>query len=283
MFNMRKAPMTIAALFLGITLFRVAAYSAEAMKAGIILGTLFSAGLGLSVFVSAYHARVHGVDRNGEETRQSIAARKTAFSALVLFAIADGLFNLWEVQRNVTDPNLATGVYIYGLFPTAAAALLGFVQGKVDKLPMPPIKQKHARFTASTVVVAFLSRALRIDVKTLEAVQQQEEAAALIAAAPVAVLEAPAVQHAQLQNGNAVNAQGTVFDVQQAAYAVHEQSTQNAEYAAAPQAAAVKPVTLLCSICSDPFTGDTARAANAKRAAHMRWTHPEAKSAAVQE
>ena len=65
-----------------------------------------------------------------------------ALPALILFAVADGLFNLWDVQRVVKDPALQGAATIYGIFPTLAVALLGALQGFVDRIPTPPRPQR---------------------------------------------------------------------------------------------------------------------------------------------
>ena len=138
---MKRLPTLLAIVFVIITLFRVAQFSGEAMKAGY-LGWLFSIGLGASVFATAYWTRVSAVGRNGEEDPRSKRARTTAWISLVLFVCADGAFNLWEVQRSVTDTKLQTAAAIYGLFPTLAVALLGALQGFVDRIPTPPRPQR---------------------------------------------------------------------------------------------------------------------------------------------
>ena len=138
---MRKLPTILAGLFLIITLTRVAALAADGMGAGL-LGWAFAAGLGAAVYVSAYYTRVSGLDRNGDEDRRSKSVRRAAMVSLVLFAAVDGLFNLAEVLRSLTDPTLIAAAWVYGLFPTLAAGLLGWLQGHVDRLPRPP--QRYA-------------------------------------------------------------------------------------------------------------------------------------------
>lgn len=139
---MRKLPTILAALFILLTLVRVADFSRSAMQAGW-LGWLFSAGLGAAVYGSAYWTRVSAM-RGDEEDRRSRQTRRMAWFALLLFVAADGFFNLSEVRRTVTDPGLYNAATIYGLFPTLAAALLGALQGFVDRLPHPPQKYNVA-------------------------------------------------------------------------------------------------------------------------------------------
>lgn len=136
---MRKLPTALFILFLVITLTRVAQFSASAMAAGW-LGWPFSIGLGLAVFVSAWFTRRHANNPDGTESRASRNVRAWAWLSLVLFVAADGAFNLWDVLQAVRAPELQAAAWIYGLFPTLAAALLGLLQGVVDKLPAPPAK-----------------------------------------------------------------------------------------------------------------------------------------------
>lgn len=140
---MKKLPLILAGGFLFITLARVAAFSANSMQAGF-LGWIFATGLGLAVFVSAYFTRVSVTDKSGAEARRSRYARIIATVNLVLFVVVDGFFNLAEVLLNVTDPNLQVAAWTYGIFPTVAAALLGALQGAVDRLPTPPRRESFA-------------------------------------------------------------------------------------------------------------------------------------------
>lgn len=139
---MKRLPTLLAAVFIVITLFRVASFSSDAMKAGW-LGWVFSVGLGASVYLSAYWLRVSVTSRNGEEDKRSVRVRWMALPALILFAVADGLFNLWDVLRIVKEPALQTAAFIYGIFPTLAVALLGALQGFVDRIPTPPKPQRR--------------------------------------------------------------------------------------------------------------------------------------------
>ncbi len=154
---MKRLPTLLAAVFIVITLVRVASFSGVAMQAGW-LGWVFSIGLGASVYLSAYWMRISAVNRNGEEDVRSIRVRKMAAPALVLFVVADGLFNLWDVLRVVKDPALQGAAYIYGAFPTLAVALLGALQGFVDRIPTPPKAQRKR--SLRIVMVEWIDHAL---------------------------------------------------------------------------------------------------------------------------
>lgn len=134
---MKHIPNILALLFLSITLTRVAEL-AGLLGAGL-LGWLFAAGLGLGVYGAAYWQR-----------STDTALRRAAGVTLVFFTLADGLFNSADVWRTlttigvvsvapfvVTDPVLALAGLLYAVFPTTAAALLGWMQGHVDRQPAP--------------------------------------------------------------------------------------------------------------------------------------------------
>lgn len=122
---MRRLPTILAGLFIVITLSRVAWFAADALKAGP-MGYVFSAGLGVAVYASSYWTRTQ-------------TTRKAAVISLVLFVMADGYFNLTEVVRAIdwdgADKMVRTAAVVYGVFPTCAAALLGWLQSSVNRLP----------------------------------------------------------------------------------------------------------------------------------------------------
>lgn len=146
---MRRLPTFLAFGFIVITLFRVGTFAAEAMRAGV-LGWIFSVFLGLAVYGFAYWTRVSAMARDGSEDLRSQMVRRMAWTGLILFILADGFFNVTEVWRSVnpatTWDQIASG--IYGAFPTLAAALLGALQGFVDRIPKPPVSQKYSILAA---------------------------------------------------------------------------------------------------------------------------------------
>jgi len=132
---MRKSPTLLAALFIAITLTRVADLVSVGFNSGYT-GWIFSVGLGLSVFVCAYFLRVNA-SRGDVEFTSSRRVRFISGVALIFFVLVDGLFNLTETLRQLTDDNLYFAGIVYGIFPTLAAGLLGVMQGYVDRLPKP--------------------------------------------------------------------------------------------------------------------------------------------------
>lgn len=150
---MRKLPMVLAGAFIAITLFRVATFAAERMGGGWP-GWVFSVGLGLGVYLSAYWTR-DSVSRRElvkdgttilKDDRRNSIVKKWAWGLLLFFVIADSLFNLAEVWFTVdppmTDWLLVIATAVYGLFPTMGAAGLGALQGHIDRLPIPPANTK---------------------------------------------------------------------------------------------------------------------------------------------
>lgn len=127
---MRRIPFLLAGLFIALTLFRVAWFVSDALKAGA-MGYVFSVGLGVAVYASSYWTRTQ-------------TTRKAALVSLVLFVLVDGYFNLTEVIRAIdwyaAGPMVQVAAVAYGVFPTCAAALLGWMQSSVNRLP--PISRK---------------------------------------------------------------------------------------------------------------------------------------------
>jgi 4-amino-4-deoxy-L-arabinose transferase-like glycosyltransferase len=120
---MKRLPLILSALFLAITLARVASFAQHELKAGA-LGWIFSIALGVAVYASAYWTRIP-------------TTRKQAIAALVLFILIDAFFNFAHVwlSADTQQPLVAGGAVLYGLFPTLAVALLGWLSGAISRLP----------------------------------------------------------------------------------------------------------------------------------------------------
>jgi hypothetical protein len=145
---MRRLPVLLVGVFLTITLARVAEFSARHMQAGA-LGWLFAVGLGAAVYTASYWTR-------------TATTRKQAMTALVFFVGVDAYFNFADVWLAAdTSINLvAVGAVLYGLFPTLATALLGWMSGAIAKLP-PDAAQRNAasaRARASNALSAWIER-----------------------------------------------------------------------------------------------------------------------------
>ena len=128
---MRRMPFVLAGVFIAITLTRVADLTASTMGAGY-LGWLFAAGLGFGVLLYAYWLR-------------SKPLYGRAKAGLIFLVAVDGSFNLAEVYRYMVanktwgDPLLTAAGVIYGLFPTLAVLLLGWLAGGIALLPPVPM------------------------------------------------------------------------------------------------------------------------------------------------
>lgn len=126
----KRIPTLIAFVFISLTLARVVDYVNAKFHAGG-LAWLFSGGLALAIFISSYYTRKTVKDEKTTNRNR----RYAAWTSLVFFVATDGYFNLAEVLR-VAEPMtgwLAAGPWIYGLFPTAAAVLMGILQGYIDR------------------------------------------------------------------------------------------------------------------------------------------------------
>jgi hypothetical protein len=108
-----------------------------------VLGWMFSVGMGVAVFVTSYYSRVAISAKDGKEDKRSIRVRTIAMTGLLFFVVIDGYFNVVEVLRTLLIPDLYYPALVYGAFPTVAAALLGILQGYVDRLPVPPTNRTY--------------------------------------------------------------------------------------------------------------------------------------------
>lgn len=145
---MRRLPILLSGLFLAITLARVAEFSSQRMGAGV-LGWLFAVGLGTAVYTASYWTR-------------TATTRKQAMTALVFFVSVDAYMNFADVwmAADTTISLVAVGAVLYGLFPTLATALLGWMSGAIAKLP-PDAAQRNAtnaRTRAGDALAAWLER-----------------------------------------------------------------------------------------------------------------------------
>jgi hypothetical protein len=130
----RRFPILLGLLFISVTIRRIADFSGSDA-----LAWTFALGLAISVFAMAYYSRF----------------AKTQTSALVTLAflvVVDGMFNLSEVLKwSVSTGRWSFSVqlwreqewyiyraadFVYGLFPTAAAMLLGWVAGHAAQIPL---------------------------------------------------------------------------------------------------------------------------------------------------
>jgi len=134
---LRKSPTILAAVFILITLFRVAQFADQRMMAGW-LGWVFSIALGSGVYFFAWFTREHITRQEGVD-RRSQTVQRWSWGALSFFVLVDGAFNGAEVWLSVQpkDTLMVIMTVVYGVFPTLAAAALGALQGHVDRLPLP--------------------------------------------------------------------------------------------------------------------------------------------------
>lgn len=137
---MRKAPLVIGALFLLISITRVRDFIGVGLGGGW-LSWPFALGLAAGVYVSAYGARFE-------------KPRKWAIGALIVFIPIDAAFNLIELVRTTATAQLIAPdadflgagpdairhwmqafAIVFGLFQTAAAALMGGLAAAFEKEP----------------------------------------------------------------------------------------------------------------------------------------------------
>lgn len=158
---MRKLPTLVAGAFLAIQLQRVADFVSKGLNGGPVLGWAFALGIAAGVFVSAYWTRQSITRKDGEEDKRDRQARSAAWWSLVIFISLDGAFNLAETLRVLIDQGLRVYAVIYGVSPTVAAAVLGSMQGRIDRLPVAPRKSRTG--SVLDAVALWLERVFAVD------------------------------------------------------------------------------------------------------------------------
>lgn len=144
---MRRLPTILSALFVLITLARVASFASRHMHAGP-LGWIFAAVVIGGVYTSAYWLRM-----------KDKAIVRAGMIGVIVFGLADAFFNAADVwlSADVSAPLLAIGAAIYGVLPTVAVGILALMQGAIDKLP-PTKAQSAANASVSAIVAAALRK-----------------------------------------------------------------------------------------------------------------------------
>lgn len=161
---MRRTPAILAGIFIAITLARVASITAREFDAGI-LGWLYSVGLGAGVFIASYYTRTTMTGRDGKDDRRAVLVRGSAQVTLIFFVVVDGYFNLVDVLLGISETAnvmVKIGGVVYGIFPTVAAALLGWMQGRVDRIPVPPRKYNIGNAVKAWIIKVIEARANKI-------------------------------------------------------------------------------------------------------------------------
>lgn len=129
---MKRLPLLLGLIFISVTVHRVALFSGGGFN-----GWSVALALAVGVFLSAYFTEMK-------------TTSKPALVALIAFVLVDGLFNVsevlkWSVEQGRWDFALKfseqTSIYIYrfadplyGIFPTLAAAMLGWLSKAAEKL-----------------------------------------------------------------------------------------------------------------------------------------------------
>jgi hypothetical protein len=155
----RKLPTIVAGAFLAIQLQRVADFVGHGLGAGPFLGWAFAIGIAAAVFTSAYWTRQSITRKDEKEDKRDVQAQVTAWCSLIVFVSLDGTFNLAETLRVLVDQTLRLPAIIYGVSPTVAAAILGMLQGRIDRLPVAPRKSRTGSVldAISAAIVRFFS------------------------------------------------------------------------------------------------------------------------------
>jgi len=146
---MRRLPTTIAAVFLFVQVYGLADYSTANMGGSALRGWLFALALEVGIFGAWYFTRQNVTTENKKDGKLSADQRKdiqarigALVTALLLMVVSMGLNtakSIIDIGPNPT-PLVWWSALAYGLTPTLFSAVLGFLQGSIDRLPMPPQK-----------------------------------------------------------------------------------------------------------------------------------------------
>jgi hypothetical protein len=138
---MRKAPLVIAAVFLLVQITGLAQYIAARMGVVDIRSTGYAVGLETAIFCAFYWTRQSITRNDGKQDKKDVNTRRAALAVGILFMLASGTLNTFKMLADYTGEKYALdwwGALLVGVSPTLFAAVLGILQGFVDRLPVPP-------------------------------------------------------------------------------------------------------------------------------------------------
>lgn len=137
---MRKLPTILAAIFMLVQVNGLSAYAAKHLGA-TGWGVVFALALEAGVFGCSYWMRQSVTRKDDKRDWRDIWTRVAALLGLLIFLGVSGYLNtaksLSDLPAGASQIDTISAV-LFGLFPTLAAALLGILQGFVDRLPAPP-------------------------------------------------------------------------------------------------------------------------------------------------
>ena len=141
---MRKLPLILAAVFLLVQITGLAEYVGLRMGVKDNRSLLYAVALEVSIFAAFYWTRQSITRESGKVDRRDFNTRIAAAAAGILFMVASGTLNTFKVLADFTGKEQSMdwyGALLVGISPTLFAAMLGALQGLVDRLPTAPHKQ----------------------------------------------------------------------------------------------------------------------------------------------
>jgi hypothetical protein len=154
---MKNAPTLLSLLFLAILVQRVASLVSDPLGAGLLMGWTFALAISACVFLSAYWLK-----------SKDKGVKLAATISLVLFALADFILNGIEVYRHLDatgawdKPALQWAGVVYAAMPTVASMALGFLQGRIGRLPRNATPKLWSESVARLLRLAELRIAQRL-------------------------------------------------------------------------------------------------------------------------
>jgi hypothetical protein len=139
MLNERKHAQTIVYILLFLQVGRVAHLLSDKLDTPYWQALAFSLAIAWAISVSSRWTRTEREQGDAKKEQSRVTElRVSAWVSLVFFVVVDGTLNLTDVLNGSELKELDWVRWLYGLVPTIAAALLGMLQGRIDKFPVPP-------------------------------------------------------------------------------------------------------------------------------------------------
>lgn len=137
--NSRKHAQLLIYILLFLQVSRVAHLLAQHLNATPEQGLAFALVVAWAISVASNWTRTEREQGEAKKEQARVTELRTAaWITLVFFVVIDGLLNLTDVMNGQTLSELDWVRWVYGLTPTIGAALLGILQGRIDKFPTPP-------------------------------------------------------------------------------------------------------------------------------------------------
>jgi len=143
---MRKLPIILAIVFMLVQVSGLSSYATMHLGSDVMLGRLFALALEAAVFGCSYWMRQSITRKDGTRDKRDYLTQTGALVGALVFVVVSGALNtaktLTDLPADHTEIDYNSAL-IFGIFPPVAAALLGIMQGLIDRLPAPPPSAAH--------------------------------------------------------------------------------------------------------------------------------------------